>query len=192
MGQAIEGGRGSLRRRHVVIAAAFSLSMVLLGAIALAPLVGAVFAPGFLGGLGMWLARPSSLPFATIKWPWLLAIGTYVVHRVDEEISGFVPAIEQLTGQEAAATLSAISLTLAGCSLAWMLSPLLLLIEHPLGQYGAWTLFAGFGVIELAHFVFPLLSPGPYGYFPGMVTAPLIAAAGWWGLWRLWRGSTQR
>jgi len=41
------------------------------------------------------------------------------------------------------------------------------------------------GVIELAHFVFPLMTGTPYGYFPGMATAGPLSAAGLWGIVRM-------
>ena len=181
--------RGGRPWPAVTLGTAFSTAMVALGAISLAPLVGGVFAVGFFGGLVLWLARPSEATFQTVRAPYLAGLAAYVVHRIDEEVSGFVPDIEALTGSSAVPVLSLPSLVLVVMSLAWMASPLLLLRgKHPLGQYGAWTLFTSFGVLEGAHFVFPLLAGGAYGYFPGMVTAPLIMATGWWGMWRMWRG----
>lgn len=171
----------------MALALLFSVAMVLLGYLAIAPLVGVVFAGGFFSGFGLWLARPLQASFETIKAPYVAAIAAYAIHRTDEELSGFVPAMEELTGRSAADVTSPVSIALVMLSVAWVLSVLLLRRGWAIGHYGAWTLFAGFGIIELAHFVFPLLTPRPYGYFPGMVTAPLISAVGWWGLWRLWR-----
>jgi hypothetical protein len=170
----------------IAVAATFSATMVALGALALGPLVGIVFATGFFGGFLLWVVGPPYASFATMKVPYIVALIAYVIHRVDEELSGFVAAMEALTGHEAVAVVSPVSISLVALSLAWMLSPLLLRRRHALGHFGTWSLFTGFGVIELWHFVFPLLTPEPYGYFPGMITAPLIAAVGWWGMWRLW------
>lgn len=36
------------------------------------------------------------------------------------------------------------------------------------------------GVIELAHFVFPLFGGRPYGYFPGIMSVVPLARAAWW------------
>lgn len=175
------------RGGHVAVASAFTALFVVVFGMAVSPLVGIVHATGFFGGLALWLARPTHAPFGTIKVPYLVTLGAYVVHRIDEEVSGFVPAIEALTGVEAADVLAPITILLVILALAWMLGPLLLRIGHPLGQFAAWSMFAGFAIVELWHFVFPLLESGPYGYFPGMVTAPIISAAGWWGVWVLWR-----
>lgn len=180
-------GLSNRRRHHLLGGAAFSTVMVWFAYQWAGWLIAMVFSAGFVTGWLMWLVRPATPTFSSIKAPYFVALGAYVIHRIDEEVSGFVPAIEELTGAEPVALTSPLSLGIAGLSVMWMLSPVLLRWRYPLGAYGAWTLFAGFGVLELAHFVFPLLTPGGYGYFPGMVTAPLIIAAGWWGLLRLWR-----
>ncbi len=173
---------------HVAIGAAFSLTMVVLGQLAVGTLVAIVFSTGFVLGWVLWVAVPDRASFDTLKVPYVVALVAYAVHRTEEEVADFVGAIERLTGDQAVDVVSPVSVTLVVLSVAWMLSPLLVRWGHPLGYYGAWTLFAGFGVLELAHFVFPLMTPEPYGYFPGMWTVPLIAASGWWGMWRLWRG----
>ena len=54
----------------------------------------------------------------------------------------------------------------------------------------AWTLFASMGLTELAHFIMPLLANEPYGYFPGMASVVILAPLAWWGMWRLFRGSS--
>lgn len=175
------------RGDHTALATAFTVLFVVVFGVAVSPLVGIVHATGFFGGLALWLARPTHATFGVIKVPYLVTLGAYVVHRIDEEVSGFVPAIEDLAGVEAADIASPITVLLVVLSLAWMLGPLLLRTGHPLGHFAAWSMFAGFAIVELWHFVFPLLEAGPYGYFPGMVTAPIISAAGWWGVWVMWR-----
>lgn len=173
---------------HIVIGGAFSLMMITFAYLWAGWLIAIVFSTGFAVGWVLWLARPQHATFSTIKMPYLASLGAYVIHRTDEEISGFAPAIEELTGAEPTAVISPLSIALVIASLAWMLSPLLMRRGHPLGHYGAWTLFAGFGLLEIWHFAFPIFTPEPYGYFPGMWTAPVIIAAGCWGLWRMWRG----
>ncbi|WP_220466405.1 hypothetical protein [Dyadobacter psychrotolerans] len=41
------------------------------------------------------------------------------------------------------------------------------------------------GITELAHFVLPLLTKEPYGYFPGMTRVIVLAPLAWWGMYRL-------
>jgi hypothetical protein len=175
------------RPAHVVLATALSAAIVGLMGVALAPLAAIAHVPGLLVGLVLWLARPGRAAWARIRRPFLVALGAFVVHRIDEEVSRFVPAMEELTGRQAVDVASPVSIVLVVLALAWMLSPLLLRTGHPLGHFGAWSVFAAFGLVEPWHFLFPLFSPDPYGYFPGMITAPIIAAAGWWGMWRMWR-----
>jgi hypothetical protein len=175
------------RARHVVAGILLSAAIVGLVGLALAPLAAIAFFPGFFAGLVLWLARPMRATWARVRLPYLVALGAYVVHRIDEEVSRFVPAMEELTGRQAVDVASPVSIVLVVLALAWMLSPLLLRTGHPLGHFGAWSVFAAFGLVEPWHFLFPLFSPDPYGYFPGMITAPIIAAAGWWGMWRMWR-----
>jgi hypothetical protein len=52
----------------------------------------------------------------------------------------------------------------------------------------AWTFFTSMGITELAHFLLPLLTTEPYGYFPGMASVVVLAPLAWWGMWRLARG----
>lgn len=173
----------------ILIATFVCVAIVLLGGLALAPLVALVFGIGFFSGLALWLARPGGITWDRLKVPYAVAILAYIIHRIDEEVSAFVPAMEELTGQRAVDVVSPTSILLVILSLGWMLSPLLVRLGHPLGQFGAWSLFATFALVEPWHFIFPLLTAEPYGYFPGMVTAPIIIAAGLWGLSRMWQDS---
>ena len=70
---------------------------------------------------------------------------------------------------------------------AWLLIPPLVSRGYAFGYYLAWTFFAAMGITELAHFIFPIVAGGPYGYFPGMATVLLLAPAAWWGMRNLAR-----
>jgi hypothetical protein len=177
---------------HALVATLFCVAMTVLGHLALGPLVALVFGIAFFGGLAFWLARPMIVTWARVRIPYFAALAAYVIHRIDEEVSGFVPAMEDLAGRQAADLLSAPSILLVVLSLAWMLSPLLVRKGHPLGHFGAWSLFAAFALVEPWHFIFPILTPEPYGYFPGMITAPIIIAVGAWGLWSMWAETRPR
>lgn len=172
----------------IVLALAFTLAMVALGYLTVGIAVAVPFAVGFFTGFLLWLTRPLAASFQTIKGPYIAGLIAYVIHRVEEEIARFVPALEELGADMAVSVTHPWSITLVVLSLIWFLSPLLIKRDIAFGHYGAWTIFTGFGILELGHFVFPFFTPEPYGYFPGMWTAPLIVAAGWWGLWRMWHG----
>ena len=70
----------------------------------------------------------------------------------------------------------------------WLSIPWLMNRQPDVGRYLAWTFFTSMGVTELAHFVFPVIVGGPYGYFPGMASVLLLAPAAWWGMTRLIQG----
>lgn len=176
----------------VLVALAFTLTMVALGYFTVGMVLVIPFALGFFSGFLLWLIRPLADSFQTVKGPWIAGLIAYVIHRTEEGVAGFVPAIEELGGTTAVSATHPWSLALVVLSLIWFLSPLLIRRGYAFGHYGAWTLFTAFGILELAHFVFPLFTPEPYGYFPGMWTAPLIVATGWWGLWRMWHGRAGR
>lgn len=166
-----------------------ALMFVLLGWI-----VGLMHLVGFLGGFTIWLLRPTTTPWAKIKIPYFLILVLFIFHRIDEEVSGFFTALEEITGVPLPELTDLTGLSLiAGAAmiilvLAWVLSPILIRWRHPLGYFGAWSFFFAAGVLELAHFVvFPFLRQEPFGYFPGMISVAFLAPAAWWGMWRLYK-----
>lgn len=105
---------------------------------------------------------------------------------MEERFSGFFDRLEEITGVATPAILSWDVILLVLLSVgAWLLAPIALERWPPVGRYLAWTFFASMGVTELAHFVFPLIVAGPYGYFPGMASVVLLAPAAWWGMARM-------
>lgn len=70
---------------------------------------------------------------------------------------------------------------------AWLAIPVLIRQGNEFGYYLGWTFFASMGITELAHFVLPLVTTEPYGYFPGMASVVVLAPFAWWGMWRLAR-----
>lgn len=172
-------------RPEAVLAGAFSGATLLVGYLALGFLPAFLFAFGFVGGFVLWLAVPTSSPFPRLKLPYFLTLGAFILHKIEERQWDFFPALAQITDKPVPEPNSVVAVVLYACAAAWLLVPWLVNRRHPWGYYLAWTFFTSMGVIELAHFVFPLLTPGPYGYFPGMVTVVLLAPAGWWGMTRL-------
>lgn len=163
-------------------AAVLVLGYVLLG---LWPML--LFALGFLGGLILWLSIPSRAPLGAIRSIYYLTLGLFILHKSEERWFDFFPALSQLTGKPVPDSGSLPVLLLYAFAGAWLLIPFLVGRGAQFGYYLAWTFFTSMGVIELAHFVFPLFTGQPYGYFPGMVTVVPLAPAAWFGLWRLAR-----
>ncbi len=176
-----------MRKRNQVIAAAmlYTVAVVVIGYVLLGAVGAGLFTLGFLGGLFIWLAMPDRATFADIRIPYFLTLGFFVLHKIEERELDFFPALSQLTGVPVPESGSLLAVLLYVLAAAWLLIPLLMPRHCSFGHYLAWTFFFSMGVIELAHFVFPLFVDGPYGYFPGMASVVPLAPAAWWGLYRM-------
>lgn len=163
----------------------FSICVVVLGYALLRLVPASLFALGFVGGFALWLLRPSKPDFATIRVPYFVTLAFFVLHKAEERVMDFFPALSKLTGLPIPDANSLPVYLLYAFAAAWLLIPFLVGRRLPFGYYLAWTFFTSMGVIELAHFVFPLFTGAPYGYFPGMASVVLLAPAAWWGMWRL-------
>lgn len=145
-----------------------------------------IFTSGFLGGYILWLLIPTNASFASIKVIYIVVFVLFLLHRVEERVSGFFPALADITQVQTPEIISWPVILLVVTSVgAWLLIPYLMKRESQFGYYLAWTFFAAMGVTELAHFIFPFFQGGSYGYFPGMASVFLLAPAAWWGMWRL-------
>lgn len=174
------------RASTIVSALLITLSVLGLGYAAFGFWTMLIFASGFLGGFVLWMAVPTKAAFASIKAPYILSLCLFLAHRVEEKVLGFFKRLAEITGQPTPAVTSwpVILLVLASVG-AWLLVPPLVKRGSQIGYYLAWTFFASLGITELAHFVLPLFTKQPYGYFPGMATVVLLAPAAWWGMVRL-------
>jgi hypothetical protein len=172
----------------IVVALLFSLLIPLFGYMYTGWLIALLFLIGYFTGFGLWLLVPTKVAFSTIKAPyWVTLLVFLLLHKVEENRMKFFEVVgEKITGVPVpeVTPLLVISLLILPIG-GWLLIPILVKRGYDLGYYLAWTFFTSTGIIELAHFIFPLLTDEPYGYFPGMITALPLAAAGWWGMWRL-------
>lgn len=182
-----------MKKQPIVIACAliFSLIIPIFGYIYTGWLISLLFLIGYFIGVFLWLFIPTKVPFSTIKAPyWVTLIVFLFLHKVEENRMKFFEVVgEKITGVPVPEVtpflvISLLILPIGG----WLLIPYLVKRDYDFGYYLAWTFFASTGIIELAHFIFPLLTNEPYGYFPGMITAVPLAAAGWWGMYKLSRG----
>ncbi|MBX9768440.1 MAG: hypothetical protein K2X47_14295 [Bdellovibrionales bacterium] len=152
------------------------------------PLVAALFLVGYFGGFLLWLLIPNQPGWSRIKTPYWATFAIYIfLHKVEENKMKFFEVLgEKVTGIPVPEVTPTLVIGLLILPLgAWVSIPYLVKRNSPLGYYLAWTYFMSFGVVELAHFAFPLLTEEPYGYFPGMFSAALLAPVGLWGLRRL-------
>jgi len=148
-----------------------------------------IFLVGFLGGYILWVLSPSQPEWKSIKWPYIATMIFFAIHRVDEQVSGFFEELEKITGVPYPDSITVHGILITLFSLLWLLSPLFIMKKKWYGYLGAWTVFFAMGVSELAHFVFPIFTPGPYGYFPGMITVIPLAPVAWWGMWSMWKNN---
>ena len=190
--RSVQRGR-DVSRNPAIIAAAFLFStlVLVLGHAAFGFWTMLIFTSGFLGGFVLWLIFPANPSFAAIKVPYFLALGFFVLHRIEEYATDFFGTLAAVTGigTPDVGSWQVILLILLSVG-AWLLVPALASRGYRFGTYLAWTFFAAMGLTELAHFVvFPWFTPQPFAYFPGMASVVLLAPAAWWGMWRLSRGT---
>ncbi|QQS29240.1 MAG: HXXEE domain-containing protein [Sphingobacteriales bacterium] len=172
----------------IILAFLFTVTVLSLGYISFGFWTTLIFTSGFLGGFVLWLFIPATPSFATIKVPYWLSFALFIAHRVEEKVCGFFARLAEITGTPTPeiTSVSVILLVLASV-VAWLLVPFLVSRQYAFGYYLAWTFFAAMGITELAHFIFPLFTKEPYGYFPGMASVFFLAPVAWWGMYRLSR-----
>lgn len=168
-----------------VLAVLFTAAVVLLGYAMLGLIPTMLFALGFVGGLALWILVPTRAVFSEFKVPYFLALALFVVHKLEERYFDFFPALSRITGVPVPPTDSLLVYALYALAGCWLLIPWLVSRRSEFGYFLTWTFFTSLGIIELAHFVFPLMRDGPFGYFPGMASVVPLAPVALWGMWRL-------
>lgn len=176
------------RLSAIIWALLFSVAIPTIGYLYLGPLVSFLFLIGYVGGFLLWSFLPAKVPYQLIKIPyWTTLLAFILLHKVEENTTRFFEVLSrEITGIPVpeVTPLLVVGLLILPIG-AWLIAPFLIKRGYDLGYYLAWTLFASMGITELAHFIFPLLTDEPYGYFPGMASVLVLAPLAWWGLWRL-------
>lgn len=173
------------RSATIIVAILFSITAIYLGYAALGIVPAFIFTFGYVGGLLIWLFATNEVPFRRIALPYFVTLALFVVHKIEERERDFFPALSELTGVPVPDATSWQAILLYAIARVWLLIPLLIWKRYKFGYYLAWTFFASMGIVELAHFVFPLFRDQPYGYFPGMWSVIGLAPAAWWGMYKL-------
>ncbi len=183
--------RASSRKRDRLLVATgalmFSLLIPAIGYVYLGPLVAFLFLLGYLGGFFLWLVVPVRVGWPYVRNPYWAALVIFILHKVEENQMEFFRVLgDRITGIATPELTPLLVLGLLVLPLGtWLSIPFLIKRRSTLGYFLAWTFFTSLGIVELAHFVFPVLTNEPYGYFPGMVSATILAPIGIWGMWRL-------
>lgn len=175
----------------ITFALLFSLAIPTLGYIYLGTLYALLFLLGYGGGFVLWTLFSAKAPYASIKVPfWATFMAFLLLHKVEENVTGFFEVVsEKVTGDPVPDVTPLLTVALLVLPVGtWLATPFFIKRGYDFGYYLGWTFFVSMGVTELAHFVLPLLTNEPYGYFPGMASVLVLAPLAWWGMWRLARG----
>lgn len=184
--------RMSIKKRPLLLVSAllFSLAVPALGYIYLGTLYALLFLLGYGGGFVLWILVPAKAPYASIKVPyWTTLLAFLLLHKVEENRTRFFEVVsEKITGDPMPEVTPLLIMALLVLPVGtWLATPFLVKRGYDFGYYLGWTFFVSMGITELAHFVLPLLTHEPYGYFPGMASVLVLAPLAWWGMWRLAR-----
>lgn len=172
----------------VICAFLFSLLVPFVGYLSFGIWPALLFLTGYLGGFILWLFLPTRAPFKSIKWTYIATFVLFLIHRVEEKVSGFFATLSKMTEVPIPEIISVpIIILLLLSVMAWIIGPILYNRNIGFGYYLVWTFFASMGITELAHFILPLFRDEPYGYFPGMLSVVVLAPIAWWGMWKLKR-----
>lgn len=146
-----------------------------------------IVSAGFVGGFFLWLGFKSKANYDDLKWPFIFTFIAFVIHRVEEKVSGFFERLSEITDVSTPEILSVPVILTVGTSVgSWLSIPYLLKRDSEFGRYLIWTFFTSMGLTELAHiFVFPFVVREPFSYFPGMASVFLLSPLGWWGIYRM-------
>lgn len=169
------GAKGTL-----ILTLVFACVMVLVGYLLMGPVPAAIFAVFLFGGVGLWRFTTYGRPVAPdrIIVPYLLTVMLFIIHVLEEYLTGFHTAISDLTGHNVSEQNFLIVAGFIG-PLLWLSGLALFYLRTEIGNYLVAAFFVAMILSELAHFAFPIAAGEPFGYFPGLYTAilPLIPAA---------------
>ena len=174
----------------VLMAILFTLGVPAVGYLSFGIVPALLFFSGYFAGFVLWLTAPAHAPpLSSYKIPYIATFALFLVHRIEERISGFFPTLAEMTGVAVPNPASSAIIVLMLMSVAaWLFAPFLANRGSQLGYFLVWTFFGSMGVTELAHFVLPFFTLDPFHYFPGVASVFLLAPAAWFGMWQLWRG----
>jgi hypothetical protein len=172
----------------IIISFLFTVAILILGYICFGFWTALIFTSGFLTGFLIWVFIPATPSFQSFKIPFWLTFIAFLGHRVEEKVCNFFDKLAEIThAPKPEITSIPVILLVLTSVIAWLFIPFLIKRGYAYGYYLAWTFFAAMGITELAHFIFPLFTNEPYGYFPGMASVIVLAPLAWWGIYKLSR-----
>ena len=142
----------------VILAFLFTAAIIFLGYLSFGLWATIIFTSGFLSGFILWILVPTRPEFRTIRIPFWLTFSLFMVHRIEEKVSGFFNALSQITGVSTPSIISLPVILLVVTSVvAWLFVPFLIRRSYAFGYYLAWTFFRGDGHYRIGSFCFPFV-----------------------------------
>ena len=176
----------------VGIAMLITVGVPLIGYLSFGIIPAILFFIGYLGGFVLWILNPQATSFEPVRKLYWITFALFILHRVEEKVSGFFDVLAEMTGVSKPEIISVPIILLLIISVgAWLFGPALMKRKFPVGGFLVWSFFASMGITELAHFVLPFFWDKPYGYFPGMLSVIVLAPVAWYAMYRLVKGSNQ-
>lgn len=117
----------------IVLAISHAFATVLLGYVLLGFLPMALFASGFVGGLLIWLIVSDRATYQDVRIPYLISLGLFILHKLEEREMDFFPALSQITGVPVPEEGSPLAILLYVLAAAWLLVPLLMTLRISFG-----------------------------------------------------------
>lgn len=180
-----------MKSLNIILAASYVTVSLYISYLALGVLPSLLFSTGFMGGFILWRWMPEKVAWKKVRTPYFITLFLFVVHKFEEHVMQFFPALSRITGVPVPELNSTPAILLLVIASFWLLIPFFINGKKDFGYFLAWTFFASMGMIELAHFVFPFYTGESYGYFPGMWSVIPLVPVAWWGMQRLSHSTEQ-
>jgi hypothetical protein len=166
--------------RPVLGAAAFIAIVAFSGYLAVG-FAGALFSVAFVGGFVVWLLTTHRTPIDPhpVLVPYLMTVIAFLVHVYEEYVAHVERHLAALSGLPVT---QADFLVIAAfvAPTIWLVGAVMMLKRWAFGWFLGSTFLFGMMFAELSHFVSPFVQDGSTYYSPGMYTAILPIASGWW------------
>ncbi|WP_284653207.1 hypothetical protein [Flavobacterium terrisoli] len=172
-----------------LLAFAITISVPLIGYRLFGIIPALIFLCGYLPGFVLWMISDNKTPFENIKVIFWIVLGLFLIHRVEENYTGFFEALSEFTNVPTPEISSLWVFLLVILSIgSWISAPFLIKRGNAFGYLFAWIFLCCCGISELAHFVFPIFNGhgDGYGYFPGMLSVIALAPVSWYAMMILW------
>lgn len=172
------------KENSIILVVGFILTLALCGYFAVG-FAGMLFTVAFIGGFILWLFTTYRTPVDPQKIiiPYLVTVIFFIIHVYEEYVTHVEVTLTKMSGfsvnQNSFLIIAAFS-----APIVWLLGAVLTLKRLQFGYFLFSTFLFGMMIAELSHFISPLMESGEY-YSPGMYTAILPVASGWYTFFKM-------